>query len=260
MRQHRTTHRFRPGLLRSLSSLAVLAGATGCAQHPAEPPASGATPSASAADTPLDPAAQGVVDRRGKGGASVFVAHMVSDFEGFKKFFEEGAAERVKAGVKGHLLTRLDDGRVVIHLFAGDLPAVKMTLESPALQEYLSRSGSPDASLVWLAHDEFIKLPATPPTGQTFSLYYKLRASDLPALRRGFVELQPVFAEQGVIGSGLHQSVAHADLMFLHFMGTARDKLEALSKRPEFEAWLSASGATEPKSFLGEDLSRSRTE
>jgi hypothetical protein len=89
----------------------------------------------------------------------------------------------------------------------------------------------------------------------------RLRAADLGALRRGFIDLQPLFTEQGVVASGLHQSVVHADLLFLHFVGTARDKLDALQKRPEFAEWLGKSGATEPpKSFLGEDVSRSRRE
>lgn len=190
----------------------------------------------------------------------MFVAHMVSDFDAFKKFFEDGTEERAKAGVKGHLLTRLSDGRVVVHLFAADLDALKMTLASPKLQEYLGRPGSPDASLIWLAYDELIKLPAKPPTEPTFSLLLKLRMSDLAALRNGFVERQGLFTDHGVIASGLHHSVEQSDLVFLHFVGTDAKKLEALSKRPEFLDWLGVRGAAEaPQTFLGEDVSRSRT-
>jgi len=263
MRTRATLLRFRHRVLHSLPALPALLCAAACAQQSTEPPpASGATPTAAAttATTPsADPAAVGVIDRRGKGGASVFVGHMVSDFDGFKKFFEDGAEERAKAGVKGHLLTRLSDGRVVVHLFAADLGALKMTLASPGLEKYLGRPGSPDASLIWLAYDEFIKLPAKPPTEPTFSLLLKLRASDLPALRNGFLERQRLFADYGVIASGLHHSVDQADLVFLHFVGTDAKKLEALSQRPEFVAWLATRGSTEaPQSFLGEDVSRSR--
>jgi hypothetical protein len=207
-----------------------------------------------------DPAAAGIIDRRGKGGASVFVAHQIGDFEAFKKFFEEGAPEREKAGVKGHLLTRLDDGRVVIHLFAGDMDVVKLTLDSPALKEYLNRAGAPDASVIWLAYDELIKVWPKPPAVPTFSLYVRLSAADLSALRDGFVRLQSMFAEQSVIAAGLHHSSTQADLFFLHFVGTDHDQLGALAKRAEFQEWLTKSGSVgTPQSFLGADLSRSRT-
>jgi hypothetical protein len=251
--------RFGHSNLRLLPSLLVLAGAVACAEQPGTPPVAGNQPPAAAAAEP-DPASQGVLDRRGKAGASVFVAHIVSDFAAFQKFFDEGAPDREKVGVKGHVLTKLDDGRVVVHLFANDLDALKLTLASPRMQEYLGRSGSPDASLVWLAYDELLKLPAQAPSGQTFSLFYKLRMTDLPALRRGFINLQPLFTQQGVIASGLHHSVEQSDLVFLHFVGTARDKLEALTKDPNFLEWLASRGTTDPpQSLIGEDVSRSRT-
>jgi len=243
-----------------LPSVAALACLTACAEQPAQPPASGASPQATAAGDATDPAVYGIVDRRGKEGASVFAAHMVTDFDAFKKFFDEGTAEREKAGIKGHVLTKLDDGRVVIHLFAESLDAIKMTLDSPKLQEYLDRKGSPDATLVWLAYDELVKLPAKPPTGQTFSLFVKMRMVDLPSLRKGFVERQPLFNQKDVIASGLHHSVDVADLAFLHFVGTDRAKLEALAKSPEFQDWLRAAGTAEaPTVLMGEDVSRSRS-
>ena len=233
-------------------SMAALACATACSQQPAESPAS--------AEPAADPAASGVIDRRGKGGASVFVAHQVSDWEAFKKFFEEGAPEREKAGVVGHLLTRLDDGKVVIHFFANDLEVVKNTLASPALQEYLGRTGAPDASLVWVAYDEMVKMFPKSPAVTTFSLFVRMRVTDLPAMRNGFVKLQSVFAEQSVIASGLHQSVDQADLVIVHFVGTNHDQLGALAARPEFQEWIKSGGSTEaPKTFLGEDVSRSRS-
>lgn len=238
-----------------LISLA-LAGATSCAPHAATAPAAGGN----AAAPSTDPAVYGVVDRRGKDGASLFVTHQVSDFAAYKKFFDDGSAERDNAGIKGHLLTRLDGGRVVVHLFGSDLQALKMTLDSPSLEQYLNRSGAPDASAVWLAYDELVKLPAQPPAGQTFSLFFRMRMNDLAALRRGFVDLQPLFSEHGVVASGLHHSVNQSDLVFMHFTGTSRDKLESLAKEPRFVDYLATRGVTDPpESFLGEDVSRSRT-
>ena len=122
----------------------------------------------------------------------------------------------------------------------------------------MGRGGAPDASLVWLAHDELVRIPAKAPT-ETFSLYVRLRAADIAAWR-GFVALQPLFAEHGVLASGLHHSVNQADLMFVHFVGSAREKLDALPKRPEFQDWLRGSGMSGgPESFLAADVSRSRT-
>jgi len=257
MGQRRTPFRFRHRFVRSFAGVAALACAAACAQQPAESPASSSAPAAT--EPAADPAASGVVDRRGKGGASVFVAHQVSDFDAFKKFFEDGAPEREKAGVAGHLLTRLDDGKIVIHFFAHDLDALKLTLDSPAFKEYLNRSGAPDASLIWLSYDELVKMYPKPPAVQTFSLYVKLRVVDLPAARNGFVKLQAVFDEQSAIASGLHRSVDQADLVFLHVVGTNREQLGALVQRPEFLEWLKSSGSTEaPKTFLGEDMARSR--
>jgi hypothetical protein len=256
----RSDSRFRHRLLQSIPSFLAVACLLACANEAVGPASSPNGASPNAAEAPADPAKAGIIDRRGKGGASVFVAHQVSDFDGFRKFFEEGAGEREKAGVKGHLLTRLDDGQAVAHLFADDLEVVKMTFDSPKLKEYFDRSGHPDATFYWLAYDELVKVWEKPPAVPTFSLYVKLSAADLPALRDGFVKLQPVFAEQSVIASGLHHSIAQADLFFLHFVGTDHEQLGALTKRAEFEEWLKKSGtAGAPQSFLGADLSRSRT-
>jgi hypothetical protein len=69
-----------------------------------------------------------------------------------------------------------------------------------------------------------------------------------------------VYAEQGVIGVGLHRSTSQPGMIILHFMGTDRERLAALPARPEFVELLSlAGGAAAAKPMLGEDLARSRT-
>jgi hypothetical protein len=137
---------------------------------------------------------------------SLFVVHLMSDFDAFKKYFEEGADARAQAGIKGHLLTRLDDGRVVVHLFADDVVKVQDALKSPEMERYLERKGAPESSLLWLTENAIIKVPVTPPDVPTFSLYLKLRVTDFAALEKGFQENLPLFAEQGVVGEGLHRS------------------------------------------------------
>jgi hypothetical protein len=235
-----------------ISCVAWLGAASGCAQKDATPGA--AAPAAASA-----PSAPPTAEAQRAGGASFFAVHMLSDFEAFKKYFEEGAAERAKAGVKGYLLTRLDDGRVVIHFFADDVEAVKQTMRSPELQEYLGRKGAPEASLVWLTRDVLVKLPAVPPTGQTYSLYVKAKVGDFAALERGFRERHALFAEHGVIAEGLHHSVVNEELAVLHFVGTARDKLEALSKRREFlELMTLAQGQGNVEPLIGVDVARDR--
>ncbi|HKO47775.1 MAG TPA: hypothetical protein VJV79_08630 [Polyangiaceae bacterium] len=191
---------------------------------------------------------------------SVFVVHLMSDFDAFKKYFEEGAAARAQAQIKGHLLTRLDDGRVVVHLLADDVAKVQAVLKSPEMERYLERKGAPESSLLWLTENQFVKVPATPPDGPTFSLFLKLSVKDFAALKQGFQENLPLFAEHAVIGEGLHQSFAR-DVAILHFMGTSREKLDALAKRPELVELLARAGnQDELKPLLGVDVSRSRTE
>ena len=109
-----------------------------------------------------------------------------------------------------------------------------------------------------MTENEFVKIPATAPSGPTFSLYLKLKVTDFPALEKGFSENLPLFAEQGVIGEGLHKSFDR-DIAILHFMGTSREKLEALVKRPEFAKLLASAGSQdEVKPLIGADVSRSR--
>jgi len=182
----------------------------------------------------------------------------MSDFDAFKKYFEEGEAARTQAGIQGHLVTRLDDGRVVVHLFGADVVQVQNALKSPEMERYLDRKGAPESSLLWLTENEFVKIPATAPVGPTFSLYLKLKITDYPALEKGFQENLSLFAEQGVIGEGLHKSFDR-DIAILHFMGTSREKLEALVKRPEFGKLVAAAGSQdELKPLIGSDVSRSR--
>src|SRR5262245_35569167 len=134
---------------RAFAVVAVLA-AVGCA-HEGAPAAS---PESSAGASSSSPATSSANAPAAAGGASVFVVHDVSDFDAFRKYLDEGASDRAQAGVKGYLLTRLDDGRIVIHFFAENVDQVNAALNSERMQSYLSRKGAPDASLVWLAKDE----------------------------------------------------------------------------------------------------------
>jgi len=183
----------------------------------------------------------------------------MSDFDAFKNYFEAGAEARAKAGIKGHLLTRLDDGRAIVHLFADDAAQVEAELKSPEMERYLGRKGAPESSLVWFTSNELVKIPNAAPAAPTFSLYLKLRVADFAALAQGFEQDSRLFAEHGVIGQGLHRSTNKDDIAILHFMGASREKLEALVKRPELLELLARAGSKEEvKPFIGIDVSRSR--
>jgi hypothetical protein len=251
--------RSRSRRLESLSlcaRLVVLAAAAGCAQNASSPGAE-APAVASPAEGPS--AAPAASDTARAGRASIFVVHMMEDFDAFKKYFEEGAADRAKAGVNGYLLTKLDDGRAVVHFFADDVAAIDEALRSPEMQKYLDRKGAPETTLLWLTRDVLVKAPPAPPAGETFSLYLKLKVGDFAALERGFRERYAVFAEQGVIAEGLHRSTASEDIAILHFVGTAKDKLEALPKRKEFvELMALAKNQDDVKPLVGADVARAR--
>jgi len=236
--------------------------ATGCASN--APPAASSSDSAAASSSAGAPASgpspvpATVGESQAPDGVSVFVVHLMSDFEGFKKYFEQGEPARAQAGIKGHLLTRLDDGRVVVHLFADDVVKVQDALRAPQMARYLERNGAPESSVLWLTENEFVKIPTTLPEGQTFSLYLKLKVTDFAALEKGFKADLPLFAEHGVIGEGLHKSFDR-DIAILHFVGTSREKLASLVKRPEFGELLAHGGSQgEVKPLIGPDVSRSR--
>lgn len=232
--------------------VSVLAG-SGCASTSSSSAVIGA-PSSPAASAPA-----AADDSLSHGGASLFVVHLMDDYEAFKKYFEDGAAARAQAGIQGHLLTRLDDGRVVVHLFAGDAEKVQAALESPEMDRYIHRKGAPESSLVWLTKNELVKLPKVPPMAETYSLFLKLRVTDFAALAQGFKQDLPLFAEHDVIGEGLHRSTSKEDIAILHFVGTSRQKLEALVRRRELTELLTRAGSQEePKPLLGVDVSRSR--
>jgi hypothetical protein len=237
-------------------ALSCIMGAAACASNPPAPASpSNDTPASGPSAVPAT-----VGESQAPGGVSVFVVHLMSDFDGFKKYFEQGEPARAQAGIKGHLLTRLDDGRAVVHLFADDVVKVQDALKSPEMERYLERKGAPESSLLWLTENEFVKIPATAPVSPTFSLYLKLKITDFPALEKGFKERLALFAEQSVIGEGLHKSFDR-DIAILHFMGTSREKLEALVTRPEFGALLALAGSQgEVKPLIGPDVSRSRPE
>jgi hypothetical protein len=237
--------------------LAVAFGASACGGQQSGPASPAEAPGSSAADAPNAAPAANDTERAGR--ASIFVVHLMSDFDAFKKYFEEGAAERAKAGVKGYLLSKLDDGRVVIHFFADEAAVVEDAMRAPEMQAYLDRKGAPETSLVWVTRDVLVKAPPAPPAGETYSLYLKLKVGDFAALERGFRERHPVFAEQGVIAEGLHRSTVSDSIAIVHFVGTAKDKLEALPKRKEFVELLAlAKNTDEVKPLIGKDVARDR--
>jgi hypothetical protein len=235
-------------LVRSSSAFGVVA-ALGCASE--------APPANSPDSPPPGPVATGH-DVHEKGGASVFVVHEVKDFDAFKKFLDEGEAERKQMNVFGHILTRLDDGRVVVHFFAHDIKEVDAALKSPRMEDYFQREGAPDSSLVWLVRDEVVVAPARPLEGRTFSLFLKLKTTDFATFKKSFEDHASVYAEQGVVAYGLHRSTVQDETIILHFVGTDHDKLGALATRPELvELLRSGGGATASKPLLGEDVARS---
>lgn len=242
-----------------LLSLAAAVTLGACASRPPASPAAPSSPSAPPDVAPASAADSSAQVTEVTEGASVFVVHWVSDFEGFKQYLEEGAAERARAGVKGYVLSRLDDERVVIHFVANDVKQVEDALNSERMQDYLSRSGKPDASLVWLTQNDLLKVPVSAPSGTTFSLLFKIHAGDFAALKNDFSRLDAVFTEQGAIGWGLHRSAAREDIAVLHFVGADRPKLEALLQRPEFVEMMKHAQPKAPlEPLLGTDVARSR--
>ena len=238
-------------------ALVVFSFAVACGGPQATSPSPDVPESSSAQAPSAAPAEANDTARAGR--ASVFVFHMMSDFDAFKKYFEDGAADRAKAGVKGYLLSKLDDGRVVVHLFADDVAVVEDALRSPEMQKFLDRKGAPETSIVWVTRDVLVTVPPAPPSGDTYSLYLKLKVGDFAALERGFRERYAVFAEHGVIAQGLHQSTANDAIAILHFLGTAKDKLEALPQRKEFaELMALAKNAEDVKPLVGIDVARDR--
>jgi hypothetical protein len=256
------TVRLRPRPLAGFGSLlALTANLAACAHGQDAPPASSPAPATGAATPAAEPSTSAAPETPQSAGASVFVVHQVSDFDAFQKYFESGKLEREHAGVKGYLLSRLDDGRVILHFFAEDVDKVKAALASPQLNEYLNKQGAPDSSLVWLTKNVVVSLPATPPSGPTYSLYYKLHVADFAAFRRAFAGRASFFTAEGVIAYGLHQSVAQESIAVLHFVGNAREKLDSLRSRPEFAELLAlATPESAAKPLLARDVTRSRTQ
>jgi hypothetical protein len=239
----------------------VLAALTACQKGPpaaAPTPASTAPASAATAELPgATPAS--ATDAQAQARASVFVVHTVSDIEGFKKYFEGGAADRGKAGVIGYLLTKLDDGRYVVHFVAESVEKVEQALKSEDMQSYLSRDGAPDASLVWVTRDEVLKLPPDPPAIATYSLFLKVHVTNFDELERGFEERAPLFRGQDIVARGLHRSTQRDDVAVLHFVSTSKPKLEQLTKHPEFLDLLAKAGNRDVvKPLIGLDVARSR--
>jgi len=240
--------RIRVVAVAAASAIALSACSHQDATPGAAPPTASAAPSAGAGPA-FQPAPLG---------ASIFVVHTVSDLDAFEKFFEGGAAMREAGSVNGYLLSKLADGRVVVHLFAEDLLHVQAAMNSDEMQRYLRKAGAPDASLVWVTRDVSVALPTTPPAGKTFSLYYKLQVADMDAFKKAFEERDDLYAAHGVIGRGLHQTSTEK-VVVLHFVAPAKDQLEELTKDPGFAPLLALAapeGAGKP--LLAEDLLRSR--
>jgi hypothetical protein len=249
---------FRASGCSGLLLMALGASAVSCSQGQNSSPAQ--SPDNATTEAPSATSAGGSAPApAGAGGASVFVVHLVSDFEAFRKYFEDGSALRDQSGVKGYLLSRMDDGRVIAHFFADDVEKVKAALDSPELEKYLNRKGAPDASLVWVTRNEVTAVPATAPAAPTYSLLYKLHVTDFPRFRRAFEERTSFFTAEGVLAYGLHRSVAKDEIVILHFMGNSREKLEALPSLPKFAELLALAareGAEKP--LIASDVARSR--
>ncbi len=183
--------------------------------------------------------------------ASVFVVHQVPDFAAYVRQFEKNQGVRDKAGVSRAIVARLADDpqRVAVHFSIGSLGAVRSFLESQDYARLVEEDRATDSTLLWIATDELVELPAEILPGSV-SLFEKFPARDRECLVRAFAAGQSELYAEGLLGFSLHSLTSDSGVSILHLLAADRANVERIASGAQLTGLLTGCGAKSPDKKL----------
>jgi len=217
-------------------------------------PAAEPAPSASAAAPSAQPAPAEATPTVANGGSySVFAVLKVKDGKAFAASLEALRADLEKASVFAYVVSQGQDQTdlIVAHLVGRSREQLSAFVEA---EKAKPASLFATASEFFVAADDAYQVPSPWPEQKTFDVFLRFKVKDQEAWRAHFDQNGEVRAAAGIIGYGIHHSLAD-ERMIVHYLAKSTDLLRQIANMPEVTRAMKAQGVQgNPKPFYATNI------
>ena len=184
---------------------------------------------------------------------SVFALLKVKDPKAFTTGLDGLHADLEKASVIAYVIAQGQDqaDTVIAHLMGKSGDKLKAFVEA----EKAKKDGLfVKASEFFVAQDDGYQTPSPWPTEKTYSVFLRFKPKDYKAWRETFDKNSEIRTASGVIGYGIHHSLAD-ERVIVHYLAKSTDLLRQIASMPEVTKLMKDQGIQgKPKPFYATNI------
>jgi hypothetical protein len=174
---------------------------------------------------------------------AVLVTHGVSNFDQWKRAFDQHREARKAAGILGHHVNLGEGDTVSIYLPALDRARLEAFVASADLKAAMQGAGvtsPPQLEWVTPVEDAHVADRATAAMTVTHPV------ADFAAWKKVYDGAAGLRAKHGIIGAAVNRAVDDPNCVIVYHQAESRAKLEAFTADPALQAAMRAGGVTAP--------------
>ena len=221
---------------------------------PALAPTAGSEPVA-AADTAPAPEDSELSTPQPEGPThSLFLIGRVKDPDALVARLSGTEAERVQAGIRAHVVSKVEGSdQVVIHFVARDRARLQALVYA---KKEATRQAHPDLVIVYAEDVEYRTPEAWPET--TYSVYYRFEVDDFQHWKQYFDQGDVFRKKVGVVAHGVHRSEDDHQVI-VHYVAESLTTIKQLVSQPEMKQVLKEAGVKgNPKPLYAKNVEMKR--
>jgi len=174
---------------------------------------------------------------------AILVSHRVSEFDAWKKVFDDDLPARKKAGCLGHHINRGADDPAWVHVYcpATDVDKVKAFIHSPEVADVMVNAGvvgPPSITFMTPKSTDIIpdqKLPGIIVTHEV---------EDYDRWRAAYDEFDGFRKQSGIVGHAVNQELGNPNRVIVYHQANDMDSLRAFVDSPELEEAMQRAGVS----------------
>jgi hypothetical protein len=234
--------------------LLVLSACGGSQPSVAPPPAAtpAPEPAATATATPTPqaeqaPPAEAKQTIESGGTQSVFAVLKLKEPKAFAASLGAMRGDLQNASVIAYVVSQGQDQTdlVIVHIVGRSVEKLKAFVE---VEKAKSGGLFANANEFFVAQDDAYQVPSPWPEQQTFDVFLRFKVKDYDAWRAHFDSNGEVRAASGIIGYGIHRSLAD-ERVIVHYLAKSTDLLRQIASMPEITKLMKDQGMGNPKPF-----------
>ena len=218
---------------------------------PANEPAATATATPSLQDEQAPPVEPKQTVENG-GTHSIFAVLKLKEPKAFAASLDAMRADLQNASVVAYVVSQGQDQTdlVIVHIVGRSVEKLKAFVEAEK-----AKSGGlfGNANEFFVAHDDAYQVPNPWPEQKTFDVFLRFKVKDYDAWRAHFDSNGEVRAASGIIGYGIHRSLAD-ERVIVHYLAKSTDLLRQIATMPEITKLMKDQGMGNPKPFYAANI------